>query len=148
MPNPYHISVRTFSRYSEFLKTMSSNKIKQYQCVDDITRRKKVKLLCQDGSLRAYRIKVVKSCRCEKIGSRGNRASPAKRRRKGRRRKRKGKNASNRDKKKRRRRRRRKNKKTGRKAKVKGGGGKRGRTSSSAAKGKKDKLSPKTPSGS
>ncbi|RUS69377.1 hypothetical protein EGW08_022860, partial [Elysia chlorotica] len=109
------LPIRDMPWYAEFIKTMSRNKLREYHCVEDYTRLKKVTLLCKDGTVKTYRIKVVKSCRCERVGSRRNRTSPDRGRRKGRRRKRKGKNGD-RDKKKRRRerrRRRRKNKKTG-----------------------------------
>ncbi|GFS23403.1 sclerostin domain-containing protein 1 [Elysia marginata] len=124
---------------------MARNKLKEWECVEDFTRRKRVRLLCQDGSLRTYRIKVVKSCRCERIGSRGNRTSPSKRRRKGKKRRRKSKNLKNRDKKKRnRRKRRRKNKKS----RVRGSGKKETTTNNGIGKSKKGRSRPKTLSGS
>ncbi|KAK3797133.1 hypothetical protein RRG08_060477 [Elysia crispata] len=133
--------------YAEFIKTMARSKLREWQCVEDFTRRKKVKLVCKDHSIRTYRIKVVRSCRCERVGARGNRTSPDKRRRKGRRRKRKGKSNGDRDRKKRkRRRRRRKNKRTG-KARVQGGS-RRAAETKETSRSERDRSRSKTPSGS
>ena len=51
--------------WSEFYKYWSKNKVKEYRCVEDRVKRKKVMLICRDGSVRHYRIKVVKSCKCK-----------------------------------------------------------------------------------
>lgn len=125
--------------YAEFIKTMAKNKLREWQCVDDFTRRKRVRLLCQDGSLRTYRIKVVKSCRCERVGSKGNRTSPSKRRRKGKRRKRKDKNMRNRNKKKRNRRRRKRKNKKSNKSRPRGESKGATATNSNTGKAKTDK---------
>ncbi|GAB6027614.1 Sclerostin domain-containing protein 1 [Chamberlinius hualienensis] len=37
-----------------------------WQCVDDVVKRKRVHLMCQDGQHRAYVIKTVRSCKCKK----------------------------------------------------------------------------------
>ncbi|GFO20359.1 sclerostin domain-containing protein 1 [Plakobranchus ocellatus] len=89
---------------------MARSKLREWQCVDDLTRMKRVKLLCHNGTYKTYRIKVVKSCKCARVGPRANRTSPGRRRRKGRRRK-KDSNKTNSNKKRKKRRRRRKKKK-------------------------------------
>ena len=83
-------------RYAEFVKVMSRNKLRNWTCVDDVVRRKKIRLLCRDGSFRSYKIRVVKSCKCKKTTSghnkthRRNRTKRRKKKSGRRRRKRKG----------------------------------------------------------
>jgi hypothetical protein len=38
----------------------------KWRCVDAAGKRKRVTLICKDGSRRIYRIKVVKRCKCTK----------------------------------------------------------------------------------
>ena len=58
--------------YAEFVKVWSKTKILEYSCVDDIVKRKKVRLHCENGEVRTYKIKVVKSCKCKKKGKQQN----------------------------------------------------------------------------
>lgn len=38
----------------------------EWQCVDDVVKRKRVNLICQDGEQRSYIIRTVRSCKCKK----------------------------------------------------------------------------------
>ncbi|XP_059139460.1 sclerostin domain-containing protein 1-like [Physella acuta] len=69
------LPIKELEWYAEFIKTIGTQKLQNFNCVDDVVTKKKVKLLCQDGSLREYRIKVVKSCKCKKIKNIHNRTS-------------------------------------------------------------------------
>nr|CAD7402914.1 unnamed protein product [Timema poppensis] len=40
--------------------------LEKWRCVDGASRRRRVKLLCRDGSRRVYHVRVVKSCKCTK----------------------------------------------------------------------------------
>ncbi|XP_012936272.1 uncharacterized protein LOC101849282 [Aplysia californica] len=86
--------------YAEFVKTLARTKLRDWQCVEDVVKKKRVKLLCLNGDIRVYRIKVVKSCKCKKISNLHNRTSyrgkTKKRRRRRRRRKQDRKNKAGR----------------------------------------------------
>jgi len=51
--------------WAEFTKYWAKPKHKEWRCVENITKLKKVQLMCQDGTSRHYKIKIVKSCRCK-----------------------------------------------------------------------------------
>jgi hypothetical protein len=38
----------------------------KWRCVEGATRKRRVALICKDGSRRMYRVKVVKRCKCTK----------------------------------------------------------------------------------
>lgn len=73
--------------YAEFVKVWARSKLREWQCEEDVVRRKSVHLLCRNGQYRTYRIKVVKSCKCKNIVDQHNRTVPKgakkKKRRKG-----------------------------------------------------------------
>lgn len=73
--------------YAEFVKVWARSKLREWQCEEDVVRRKSVHLLCRNGQYRTYRIKVVKSCKCKNIMDQHNRTVPKgakkKKRRKG-----------------------------------------------------------------
>ena len=52
--------------YAEFIKVWSKTKVMEYSCDDDVVKRRKVRLHCENGEVRTYKIKVVKSCKCKK----------------------------------------------------------------------------------
>ncbi|KAK7482386.1 hypothetical protein BaRGS_00026405, partial [Batillaria attramentaria] len=52
--------------YAEFVKVWARSKLRDWQCAEDVVKRKSVHLLCQNGQYRTYRIKVVKSCKCKR----------------------------------------------------------------------------------
>lgn len=54
-----------FPWWPDFVNYWSDNKQKEHRCVNDKVRRKKIQLICRDGSLRTYTVKVVKSCKCK-----------------------------------------------------------------------------------
>ena len=53
--------------YAEFIKVWARTKVLEYRCVENIVKRRKVKLNCENGETRSYRIKVVKSCKCKRF---------------------------------------------------------------------------------
>lgn len=65
--------------YAEFIKVWAKNKALEFRCVEDVKRRKRVTLMCENGETRMYRIKVVKSCKCKRYTREENR-SPRRRR--------------------------------------------------------------------
>jgi hypothetical protein len=56
MPNSFVIS-------NDTLATLLPQK---WRCVDGTAKKRKVTLICKDGSRRIYRVKVVKRCKCTK----------------------------------------------------------------------------------
>ncbi|ESO96494.1 hypothetical protein LOTGIDRAFT_88167, partial [Lottia gigantea] len=63
------LPIRDIPWYAEFIKYWSRDKYRDFQCEEDVVRRKKVRLLCQNGEYRSYKIKVVKSCKCKRMRS-------------------------------------------------------------------------------
>lgn len=61
----YKVCLSIFSK----LEVSEYNGLAGWKCVNDRVVRKQVTFLCQDGSLRQYKIKVVKSCKCKKLGN-------------------------------------------------------------------------------
>ena len=59
--------------WSEFTKVWAKPKLKEWRCVEAVTKLKKVQLMCENGEIRTYKIKVVKSCRCKNFDKRPNR---------------------------------------------------------------------------
>lgn len=59
--------------WSEFTKIWAKPKLKEWRCVEAVTKLKKVQLMCENGEIRTYKIKVVKSCRCKNFDKRPNR---------------------------------------------------------------------------
>jgi hypothetical protein len=52
--------------YSEYLKLRSRKVGEEWNCIDDIIRKKRVHLLCENGEHRSYTVKVVRGCKCKK----------------------------------------------------------------------------------
>ncbi|KAL5010929.1 hypothetical protein ScPMuIL_013234 [Solemya velum] len=67
--------------WAEFVKYWARQKIRQYRCEEDITKRRKVRLRCENGETRTYRIKVVKSCKCKRYVKQQNDSRRRRRRR-------------------------------------------------------------------
>jgi hypothetical protein len=61
------LPIRDLPWYAEFVRVWAAPKIREWQCEEDVVKRKSVHLLCRNGNYRTYRIKVVKSCRCSKV---------------------------------------------------------------------------------
>lgn len=59
--------------WSEFTKVWAKPKLKEWRCVEAVTKLKKVQLMCENGETRTYKIKIVKSCRCKNFDRRPNR---------------------------------------------------------------------------
>lgn len=64
--------------WTEFIN--AGNKLKEWRCVEDVIKRRRVRLFCKNGQIRTYRIKVVKSCKCEEFKRQNNRTNTRKRR--------------------------------------------------------------------
>ncbi|XP_076437364.1 uncharacterized protein LOC143276632 [Babylonia areolata] len=82
------LPIRNLPWYAEFVELWTRSRLLQWRCVEAVVRRKAVHLLCRNGEYRTYRIKVVKSCKCEqrqpqqqKKRNRTNRKKKTKRRR-------------------------------------------------------------------
>jgi hypothetical protein len=56
VPNPFVIS-------NDTIATLLPQK---WRCVDGVSKKRRVTLICKDGSRRIYRVKVVKRCKCTK----------------------------------------------------------------------------------
>lgn len=61
------LPIRNLPWYAEFIKVWARTKILEWRCVDDVVRRKRVRLLCENGESRSYKIKVVRSCKCKRF---------------------------------------------------------------------------------
>lgn len=75
------LPIRQLPWFAEFVKYWSRKKLREFQCEEDVVKRKKVTLLCKDGGVRKYRIKVVKSCKCKRTVEDHNRTKTKDRRR-------------------------------------------------------------------
>ena len=58
--------------FAEHTKVWGREKRKEWRCVDDNVRQKKVTLLCENNETRTYRIKTVRSCKCKRISHQHN----------------------------------------------------------------------------
>lgn len=70
------LPVKNLPWYAEFVKTVAKPKIKEWQCVEDLVQKKRVTLVCRDGSDKQYTIKVVKSCKCKHMRKKQNQTLP------------------------------------------------------------------------
>lgn len=62
--------------WTEFTKYWARPKYKEWRCVENKVKLKKVQLMCQDGTVRHYKIKIVKSCRCKSYEREPNKTDP------------------------------------------------------------------------
>ena len=60
------LPVQELPWYAEFIKVWATTKVLEWRCVEDLVKRKRVNLMCENGESRTYRIKVVKSCKCKR----------------------------------------------------------------------------------
>lgn len=51
--------------YDEVLKIQSRIKLFRWRCVDHVVRHRKIRLVCQNGTTKSYRIDVVRGCKCK-----------------------------------------------------------------------------------
>lgn len=72
----YCLPVDKLPWYAEFVKYWARTKILEWRCVEERIRRKDVPLLCEDGTIRHYNIKLVKSCTCKRYHPNQNRSFP------------------------------------------------------------------------
>lgn len=61
--------------FPNFSKIISRHK-REWRCVADDRRTKKVKLICNDGTMRKYRVSVVRSCKCKRYTRKQNQTRP------------------------------------------------------------------------
>ncbi|XP_071484080.1 uncharacterized protein [Diadema antillarum] len=66
IPESYH------DWYYEHVKVWSNDKRKEWRCVNDNVRQKKVRLICDNNQVRTYRIKTVRSCKCKRFAHQHN----------------------------------------------------------------------------
>lgn len=53
--------------YADHIKVYGNKKRKEWRCVNDNVRQKKVTLLCDNNQTRTYRIKTVRTCKCKRL---------------------------------------------------------------------------------
>ncbi|XP_029647023.1 sclerostin domain-containing protein 1-like isoform X1 [Octopus sinensis] len=70
----YCLPIDKLPWYAEYVKYWSRTKILEWRCVEERIRRKEVPLLCNDGQIKYYNIKVVKSCTCKRYHANENRS--------------------------------------------------------------------------
>ncbi|XP_019617479.1 PREDICTED: sclerostin domain-containing protein 1-like [Branchiostoma belcheri] len=66
------LPTRLLPDYAEFEKYWSTNKVREWRCLNDQVRTKKVDLICENGEMRSYPIRVIRSCKCKRYNSRHN----------------------------------------------------------------------------
>jgi len=47
----------------------SGGRAVEWRCVDDVVRHRRVRLVCENGDVRLYRVRVVRSCACQVMTS-------------------------------------------------------------------------------
>lgn len=60
--------------YARYLKVWSREKTKEYRCVNDVVRQKRVHLICDNNERRTYRIRTVRSCKCKRYNREHNKS--------------------------------------------------------------------------
>ncbi|XP_072034417.1 sclerostin-like [Amphiura filiformis] len=60
--------------YAQYVKVWSREKTREYRCVNDVVRQKRVHLICDNNERRTYRIRTVRSCKCKKYNREHNRS--------------------------------------------------------------------------
>ena len=60
--------------YAQYMKVWSREKTREYRCVNDVVRQKRVSLRCDNGEERTYRIRTVRSCKCKKYNKEHNKS--------------------------------------------------------------------------
>ncbi len=60
--------------YAQYVKYWSRDKTREYRCVNDVVRQKRVHLICDNNERRTYRIRTVRSCKCKKYNREHNRS--------------------------------------------------------------------------
>ncbi|CAH1242227.1 SOSTDC1 [Branchiostoma lanceolatum] len=66
------LPTRLLPDYAEFEKYWSTHKVREWHCLNDQVRTKKVDLICENGEMRSYPIRVIRSCKCKRYNSRHN----------------------------------------------------------------------------
>lgn len=61
--------------FPQFNKVLSRNK-REWRCVPDYVKRRKVTVFCNDGTKRRYRIPVVRTCKCKRYTKKQNMTNP------------------------------------------------------------------------
>lgn len=61
--------------FPEFSKIISRHK-REWRCVADDHRSKKVTVICNDGTKRKYRVSIVRSCKCKRYTRKQNQTKP------------------------------------------------------------------------
>ncbi|KAJ7381242.1 Sclerostin domain-containing protein 1 [Desmophyllum pertusum] len=61
--------------FPEFSKIISRHK-REWRCVPDDVRSRKVTVFCNDGTKHKYRVRVVRSCKCKRYTHKQNQTNP------------------------------------------------------------------------
>lgn len=61
--------------FPEFSKIISRHK-REWRCVADDVRTRKVTVMCNDGTKHKYRVRVVRSCKCKRYTHKQNQTNP------------------------------------------------------------------------
>ena len=59
------LPLRNLPWFAEFIKVWATHKTLEHRCVDNVIKRRRVRLTCKNGETRTYKIKTVKSCKCK-----------------------------------------------------------------------------------
>ncbi|XP_022104273.1 sclerostin domain-containing protein 1-like [Acanthaster planci] len=57
---------------ADIVKVWGRTKTKEWRCVNDVVKLRRVHLVCNNGETRTYRIRTVKSCKCKRYDKRHN----------------------------------------------------------------------------
>ncbi|XP_038058141.1 sclerostin domain-containing protein 1-like [Patiria miniata] len=57
----------------DIMKIWGRTKTKEWRCVNDVVRQRRVHLVCDNNETRTYRIRTVKSCKCKRYEDQHNR---------------------------------------------------------------------------
>ncbi|NP_001161651.1 sclerostin isoform X1 [Saccoglossus kowalevskii] len=66
------VPTRILPFYSDYTKVWGRTKTREWRCVNDEERYKRVHLQCSNGNTRTYRIKTVRSCKCKRYSDSHN----------------------------------------------------------------------------
>ncbi|XP_004074143.1 sclerostin domain-containing protein 1-like [Oryzias latipes] len=69
---PTHLLPNWIAGSSHNGRSWSRQDVQEWRCVTDRTRTQRVRLECQDGSSRTYKIAVVTSCKCKRYSRQQN----------------------------------------------------------------------------
>ncbi|XP_023222751.1 sclerostin domain-containing protein 1-like [Centruroides sculpturatus] len=60
------LPVADLFRYTEIMQIRPRTSF-EWRCINDVTKRERIHLVCRNGNRRSYKIRLVKSCKCKKF---------------------------------------------------------------------------------